>query len=50
VKLKYEASFGKDLRKVQDKILFEKIKNTINDIKLARDIRSIKNLKKLKGY
>lgn len=50
MKLKYEASFGKDLRKVQDKILFEKIRSTINDIKLARNIRSIKNLKKLKGY
>ncbi len=50
MKLRYEASFEKDLRKIQDKSLSQKIKNAINEIKVARDVRYMNSLKKLKGY
>jgi mRNA interferase RelE/StbE len=50
VKVGYEASFGKDLRKIQDKSLSQKIKIAINEVKDAKDIRYINSLKKLKGY
>ncbi len=47
---KYLSSFSKDLKKIKNKevnILLQKI---INDIKVAKDFRQIKNLKKLKGH
>ncbi len=44
MKVRYEASFEKDLRKIQDKSLSQKIKNAINEIKDARDVRYVSSL------
>ena len=48
--VRYEASFEKDLRKIRDENLLQKIKNAINEVKQAENTKEINNLKKLKGY
>lgn len=48
--VKYEASFEKDLRNIQNKNLLQKIKVAIDDVKKAADVRQIANLRKLRGY
>jgi len=50
VNVRYEASFEKDLRKIRDENLLQKIKNAINEVKQAENTKEINNLKKLKGY
>ena len=50
MKVLFEASFEKDLRKIQDGSIKIRIINYIEEIKLASDIRQIKNIKKLKEY
>ena len=46
----FEASFEKDLRKVKDLSIKLRIKNHIEEIKLASSVKQIKNIKKLKEY
>ena len=48
--VRYEASFEKDLRNIQEKSLLKKIISVINNVKKADDTKQISNLKKLKGY
>lgn len=47
---KFEASFEKDVKKVKDRTMLHMIKESILDIKQAKTIRDIVNLKKLKGH
>ena len=44
---KFEASFEKDVKKVKDRTMLHMIKESILDIKQAKTIRDIANLKKL---
>ena len=48
--VRYEASFEKDLRRIRDKSLLQRIKNAIDDVKKVEGVHLINNLKKLKGY
>ena len=48
--VKYESSFEKDLRKIRDKNLLQKIKDAINETRQAKSAKDINSLKKLKGY
>ncbi len=48
--IRYESSFEKDLRKIRDKDLLQKIKDAINEVKKAKNTKDINSLKKLKGY
>lgn len=50
MKIKYEASFERDLKNIKEKKLLQRLKSTINEIKEASDPSSIKNLRKLSGY
>jgi mRNA interferase RelE/StbE len=50
VKVAFEASFEKDLKKVKDKNLLKHIKEVIDNVKQAKDVRDINQLSKLKGY
>jgi mRNA interferase RelE/StbE len=50
VKVRYEASFERDLRNIRDRSLLQRIKNAIYEVKKANEPRPISNLKKLKGY
>ena len=46
----FEASFEKDLEKVKDRTILQAIKESIIDVKQAKTIRDMSNVKKLKGY
>ncbi len=48
--VRYEASFEKDLKKIRDGNLLQRIKDAINEVKQAENIKDLNNLKKLKGY
>lgn len=50
MKIKYENSFYKDLKKIKDNKLKQQIMTTINDIKVLYSISEIRNIKKLIGY
>lgn len=45
----FRASFAKDLRRIKNKELLNRIKQTIEQIEKAQSQQSITNLKKLKG-
>lgn len=48
--LKFESKFEKDLHTIEDKNILAKLKDVIVQCKLAENINSIKNIKKLQGY
>jgi len=49
VKLVFKKSFAKDLRQIQDKAVFERVRAVIKEIEGAGDIQEITSLKKLSG-
>jgi len=49
VNVQFRASFSKDLRKVNNKDLLNRIKETIERAEKAQSLQNIANLKKLKG-
>ena len=50
MEIRFEASFEKDLKKVRDKKLLKRVREVIEEVKRAEDLRGINDLKKLKGY
>jgi len=50
VKIYFEESFEKDLRKVKDKSLLKRVKKAINEVRSSKGLREIKGLEKLKSY
>lgn len=48
MRVDFKQSFSKDLKKIKDKSLLDKIKNVILEIEQANNIYQIKNVKKLK--
>lgn len=50
MKVKFEAKFSKDLRAIQDKKLLNKIKEIINECKLANNLLELNQIKKMHGY
>ena len=50
MKVLYEKSFLKDLKKRSDKTLKKRVKSVILDIKIAENRSELSNLEKLKGY
>ncbi len=46
----FEASFEKDLKKLKDRTALQAVEEIIAEVKQAKTIRDIANLKKLKGY
>ncbi len=50
MKVRYESSFEKDLKKIRDKKLLVKIKYTILELKEIKGLSSISSISKLKGY
>lgn len=49
MKVRFRASFSKDLRNITDKILLGRVKEIIECIEKAQSLQDIANLKKLKG-
>lgn len=50
MKIRFEESFEKDLKKVKEKNLLKRIKEVIDETKQAKDLSAIRSLKKLTGY
>ncbi|GAB4440788.1 MAG: type II toxin-antitoxin system RelE/ParE family toxin [Anaerolineae bacterium] len=50
MEIRFEASFEKDLKKIRDKKLLKQIREVIEEVKLAKGLKDITVLKKLKGY
>lgn len=50
MKVLYEKSFLRDIKKVKNKKLLDILGNTIEDIKSADEIFSLANIRKLKGH
>lgn len=48
--LKFESKFEKDLHTIKDKNILTKLKDVIMQCKLAENVSSIKNIKKLQGH
>ena len=50
MKIKFESSFEKDLKKIKNNKLFQRIKNIIQEVKEVDEPYFMPNLKKMKGY
>ena len=50
MKIRYESSFERDLKRIRDKKILTQIKQVLEEIKQADDLDSLRNLKKMKGY
>jgi mRNA interferase RelE/StbE len=50
MKVLFEKSFGRDLKKVKNKPLLAQVQEIIEQVKSASSISEISNLKKLQGY
>ena len=48
--VKYTKRFNKEISKITDKKLGQSVDDAIENVKKAKSILEIKNLKKLKGY
>jgi len=49
LKVEFKSSFTKDLRRVKNKSLMARVKETIENVEQAQNLQEIKNIKKLKG-
>ncbi len=50
MKVKYEASFAKDLKNIKDKKVLQKLKSVIENVKEAAEPSAVNRLRKLRGY
>ena len=49
MKVRFKASFARDLRALKDKALLERIKELIANVEAAQSLAEVSNLKKLHG-
>lgn len=50
MKVLYEKSFLKDIAKIKDKKVLNRISDTIGLVKTMRDLKTLPNVKKIKGH
>lgn len=48
--VKFEASFARDLRRIKNRRLLQRVQKTIEGIKAAPGLDEIRDLKKMQGY
>jgi mRNA interferase RelE/StbE len=48
--VKYEKSFLKDIKKLDDKVIAKKLKMILEELESAKDLSSMPQIKKLKGH
>ena len=46
----FEASFARDLKRVKDKQLLQRVQSVIEEIKAASELSQVRNLIKMQGY
>lgn len=50
MKVVFESSFARDLKRIKDKSLLAQIQETIDDVKAADVLNDVRHLKKMQGY
>ena len=50
MKVLFEKSFGRDLKKIKDKRLFKQVQETIDQVESAASISDVSNMKKMQGF
>jgi mRNA interferase RelE/StbE len=50
MKTRFGSHFARDLRKIKDEALLERVNAVIEEIEAAETLADVTNLKKLKGY
>ena len=50
MKVLFEKSFGRDLKKIKDKRLLTQVQETIDQVESAASINDVSNLKKMQGF
>ncbi|HEX6383704.1 MAG TPA: type II toxin-antitoxin system RelE/ParE family toxin [Anaerolineae bacterium] len=50
MEIAFEASFGRDLKRVRDRQLLSRVQQVIEEIKVATELGDVQNLKKMQGY
>jgi len=50
VKVAFEASFARDLKRIKDQQLLWRVQEVIAEVKAAMELNDIRDLRKLKGY
>jgi len=50
VQVSFEASFARDLKRLKDRRLRERVRQIIEEAKNAKNLVDIKNLNKISGY
>jgi mRNA interferase RelE/StbE len=49
MKVVFQKSFGKDLRKIKDGLLLARVKSAVESVEIAESLAQIRNIKKLKA-
>lgn len=49
MKIDFKKSFTKDLKKIANKSIYQKIKESIEEVERANSLHNVKNLKQLKS-
>ncbi len=49
MKIEYDKSFYRDIKKIKDKQLSSKLKNVIKELKSIKNINELRNVKKMRG-
>ncbi len=50
MKVLFEKSFGRDLKKIKDKRLLKQVQETIDQVESAASISDVSNMKKMQGF
>lgn len=50
MKVLFEASFARDLKRIRNKQLLQQLQATIDEVKEASELRTIQSLRKLQGH
>lgn len=50
MKVVFESSFARDLKRIKDKSLLAQIQETIDDVKADDVLNDVRHLKKMQGY
>jgi len=50
MKVLFEKSFGRDLKKIKDKRLLKQVQETIDQVEIAASIGDVSNVKKMQGF
>ena len=49
MKIAFRSSFGRDLKKIDERLILDQVRQVIEDVETASSLRAIDNLKKMSG-